>query len=261
MEKEKRRSGNGNWLLARLLLKDRWTRPFVDNAGRGLECDTHGNLLLNILAERKSKKMRRLCPLLLQKGFRVDESEQDCLIIPLLEACDCGRWDTVLHMLRQESIKPLVIKEALYTSLAAFEDCMDCHSVIWLLIHRMGTVTPLTAPEFLKHAMIGRAWVYCLVAVAAGFNPSMSDAARLHEVLYDTEASEDVFHYMQDMVKRHGIALFNSVDTNNGITADCFNGRKLTGGKRKKYRSRSSFSQVRYFVRILDRRSSKPGIR
>ncbi len=157
MENEKRRSGNGNWLLARLLLKDRWTRPFVDNAGKVLECDTHGNLLLNILADRKSKKMRRLCPLLLQKGFRVDESEQDCLIIPLLEACDCGRWDTVLHMLRQVSIKPLVIKEALYTSLAAFEDCMDCHSVIRLLIHRMGTVTPLTAPEFLKHAMIGRA--------------------------------------------------------------------------------------------------------
>lgn len=56
MENEKRRSGNGNWLLVRLLLKDRWTRPFVDNAGKVLECDTHGNLLLNILAERKSKK-------------------------------------------------------------------------------------------------------------------------------------------------------------------------------------------------------------
>lgn len=56
MENEKRRSGNGNWLLARLLLKDRWTRPFVDNAGKVLECDTHGDLLLNILADRKSKK-------------------------------------------------------------------------------------------------------------------------------------------------------------------------------------------------------------
>lgn len=107
-------------------------------------------------------------------------------------------------------------------------------------------------------------WV-CLGVLSGGscggVNLSMSDAERLHEVLYDTEASEDVFHYMQDMVKRHGIALFNSVDTNNGITADCFNGRKLTGGKRKKYRRRSSFSQVRYFVRILVRRSSKRGIR
>lgn len=205
--------------------------------------------------------MRRLFPLLLQKGFRVDESERDCLIIPLLEACDCGRWDTVLHMLRQETINPLVIKEALYTSLAAFEDCADCHSVIRLLIDRMGIVTPFTAPEFLKHAMIGRSWVYCLAAVASGFNMSMEDAERLHEVLYDTEASDAVFHYMQDIIKRHRIVLLNRVEVNNGISADCFNGYRLTGSRRKKRIGRSPYSQIRYFVRMLDRPLSKGGIR
>ncbi len=238
-------------LLANKLSKDRLARQFVDKIGNVSEYNIHGTLLLNIIACKKSKKIRKLCPLLLQKGFRVDVSERDCVEIPLLEACDCGRWDTVSHMLFQETINPLVIKEALYTSLAAYEDSADCDRVIRMLIQRMGMVTPVTAPEFLKHAMIGRAWVYCLAAVAAGFTPSMVDRNRLHQVLYDSEPIESIFCYLQEIIKYHRIPFLIHVEEEKAISADSFNGYQFKKSRRKKYNKRTLFSQIKHVERIL----------
>lgn len=238
-------------LLAKKLSKDRLTRQFVDKNGEVSEYNILGLLLLNIIACKKSKKIRKLCPLLLQRGFRVDASERNSEEIPLLEACDCGRWDTVSHMLSQESINSLVIKEALYTSLAAYEDCADCNRVIRKLIQRMGMVTLVTAPEFLKHAMIGRAWVYCLAAVAAGFTPSLVDRNRLHEVLYDSEPIESTFRYMQEIVKKHRLPFLIHVEAEKAISADSFNGYQFNKSKRKKYNKRTLFSQIKHVERIL----------
>ena len=240
-----------NCLLAKKLSKDRQTLQFVGRDGEVLEYNNHGSLLLNIIACEKGKKLRRLCPLILQKGFRVDVSEKEGIEIPLLEACDCGRWDTALHMLQQEAINPLVIKEALYTSLAVFEECVDCHRVILSLIQRLGTVNPATAPEFLRHAMIGRAWMYCLSSLVAGFDMTMKDDNRIHTVIYDAEPIDEALSYMQELLERRKMILFDCIKIKNGISADMFKGYRLKITGRRKYKKRSIISQIRYIYRML----------
>ncbi len=114
---------------------------------------------------------RRLVPWALMLGWpadAVDEGRYPCRHSALYEACDCGRWEEVLVMLRLPLHREALESALYWACLAWWEDPLALRALRGLMA-QLGGFCPEKLPQLLQLLIMGGVYPLIPEALAAGY--------------------------------------------------------------------------------------------
>ncbi len=158
----------------------------------------------------------------------------------LSELCDRQLWNEALSSLNAPWPTYSIIN-ALYISLALWEENHACCKFIDRCIKLIGVVTPSTVPSFLKNIIIGGAYPYLIAALKSDFSPVEKDKRAIKEVDYGSDLNNNEnWIVFVEWVKSNMNSFL--ILENNYITCDMDDELIITGNVKRRFLKSRGFN-------------------